>query len=82
MHDGREEERAQRRRPFFPEAPPPSFPPSNFSLNSIMYRVGQKSVSNSLRDLATATAGGITQPRTNFFGQLCSYNETNYRKAC
>ena len=24
-----------------------------------------------LRDLATAPAGGITQPRTNFFGQLC-----------
>ena len=25
-----------------------------------------------LRDLATVPAGGITQPRTHFFGQLCT----------
>ena len=31
-----------------------------------------KKVCPRLRDLATAPAGGITQPRTNFFGQLCT----------
>ena len=31
-----------------------------------------KKVSPRLRDLAIASAGGITQPRTHFFGQLCS----------
>ena len=30
-----------------------------------------KKVCPRLRDLATAPAGGITQPRTHFFGQLC-----------
>ena len=30
-----------------------------------------KKVCPRLRDLATAPAGGITQPKTNFFGQLC-----------
>ena len=29
-----------------------------------------KKVCHRLRDLATAPAGGITQPRTNLFGQL------------
>ena len=31
-----------------------------------------------LRELATAPAGGITQPRTNFFGQLCSECSVSY----
>ena len=30
-----------------------------------------KKVCPRLRDLATAQTGGITQPRTTFFGQLC-----------
>ena len=30
-----------------------------------------KTVCPRLRDIATAPAGGITQPRTHFFGQLC-----------
>ena len=30
-----------------------------------------KRVCPRLRDLGTAPAGGITQPRTNFIGQLC-----------
>ena len=30
-----------------------------------------KNVCPRLRDLATAPAGNITQPRTHFFGQLC-----------
>ena len=30
-----------------------------------------KKVRPRLRDLATAQTGGITQPRTTFFGQLC-----------
>ena len=32
-----------------------------------------KSWSYRLRELAPAARGGITQPRTNFFGQLCTY---------
>ena len=36
-----------------------------------------KKVCPRLRDLATAPAGGITHPRTNFFGQLCTYCETH-----
>ena len=36
-----------------------------------MYRVGQQKVCPRLRDIVTTPAGGITQPRTNFFGQLC-----------
>ena len=31
-----------------------------------------KKVCPRLRDLATVLAGGITQPRTYFFGQLCT----------
>ena len=31
-----------------------------------------------LRDLATAPAGRIMQPRTNFFGQLCTWNREIY----
>ena len=37
------------------------------------YRVVQKKVGPRLRDLAIAPAGGITQPRTKMFGQLCTY---------
>ena len=32
-----------------------------------------KKVCPRLRDLVTAPAGGITQSRTNFFGQLCTH---------
>ena len=38
--------------------------------NSIHTELDKK-VCPRLRDLATAPAGRITQPRTNFFGQLC-----------
>ena len=36
-----------------------------------LYTELAKKVCPRLRDLATAPAGGITQPRTNIFGQLC-----------
>ena len=32
-----------------------------------------KKLSCRLRDLGTAPAGGITQPRTHFFGQFCTW---------
>ena len=40
-----------------------------------------KKVCPRLRDLATAPADGITQPRINFFGQLCTIDHSIVHRA-
>ena len=44
-----------------------------------MYRLDQK-ICSRLCDLSTAPAGGISQPRTNFFGQLCTVQQRLLKK--
>ena len=53
----------------------------SFSCLSGLFTLGTelaKNVCPRLRDLATAPAGGITQPRTTFFGQLCTPLNTQF----